>query len=661
MKLEENRPRLSMTRWSISTLILCMIACTARSNAIERSEVGALVMEGIPPIPQEITERIDRYLSVREAVLLDWTPSGSVLFNTRFGDTAQLHLVDRPMGLRRQLTFFPEPVTFGRFSPSKRVNGLVFFKDKGGDENFQLYFLDRASGRYDRLTYQNSRSGFAVWSNKGTRVAYYSNQRNGVDWDVYITRPHRADAKLVLQTTSGAWLPLDWSPDDNNLLILNYISINEASLYVADLVTGKLLQVEPNKPPVGIIGGKFSRDGRGVYFASNRDSEFHRLRYVDLRKRRETVISGEIPWDVELMDLSDDGRWLAYVTNEDGIGKLHLYSLVREAEVSVPELPSGPIEVLAFDKSSMRLGMTIATATSPRDIYVLELSTGEVDMWTRSETGGLHTLDFVRPELIRYPTFDDAVPGQPRLIPAFVYRPKGDGPHPVLIHVHGGPESQFRPRFRAIFQYFIRELGLAIIAPNVRGSSGYGDTYLGLDNGAWREDAVKDLGALLDWIATQQDLDANRVVVWGASYGGYMTLSSLMNFSDRFIGGVDVFGISNFVTFLESTSEYRQDLRRQEYGDERDPVMRAYLNDISPTTNATQIKRPLLVVQGLNDPRVPVSESEQMVSTIRRNGGEVWYLLAKNEGHGFDRQENRVAYYATMALFLKTLLERSEP
>ncbi len=254
---------------------------------------------------------------------------------------------------------------------------------------------------------------------------------------------------------------------------------------------------------------------------------------------------------------------------------------------------------------------------------------------------------------MRYPSFD-TVDGKPREIPAWVYKPAGSGPHPVLINIHGGPEAQSQPIFSISTQQWI-ELGYAVITPNVRGSSGYGKTYLALDNGLKREDSVKDIGKLLDWIATQDELDASRIVLIGGSYGGYMVLSAMTHYNDRLRGAIDIVGISNFVTFLESTAEYRRDLRRPEYGDERDPEMREFLQKISPLNNAGKINKPMLIVQGQNDPRVPVTESEQMVAKIRANGGEVWYLVGLNEGHGFAKRDNADYYQWAVALFLEKL------
>ena len=324
-------------------------------------------------------------------------------------------------------------------------------------------------------------------------------------------------------------------------------------------------------------------------------------------------------------------------------------------KLPVPEIPAGIMAGIEFSPDDTQLGLYLNSSLSPGDVYSFDVGSKSLTRWTQSEVGGLDTSTFVSAELVRYPTFDE-VDGKPRKIPALYYRPKGRGPFPVIINIHGGPEGQARPVFRSAIQAWVNELGAAVIRPNVRGSSGYGKSYLKLDNGFKREESVRDIGALLDWIETQPELDSDRVVVYGGSYGGYMVLASMVHYSDRLRAGVDVVGISNFVTFLANTKEYRRDLRRVEYGDERDSEMRAFLERISPANNVDKITRPLLVVQGLNDPRVPASESKQMVEQMRKNGGDVWYLLAKDEGHGFRKKVNRDYYLNVSILFLERML-----
>jgi dipeptidyl aminopeptidase/acylaminoacyl peptidase len=323
-------------------------------------------------------------------------------------------------------------------------------------------------------------------------------------------------------------------------------------------------------------------------------------------------------------------------------------------------MPFGLIYHMKFHPDNRQLALTLNTAQTPSDVFVLNLGRRALDAksltrWTYSEVGGLDTRSFIEPELVHFPTFD--LNGEkPRNVPAFVYRPRSDGPHPVIIFVHGGPEGQYRPSFNSVFQMWVGELGAAVIAPNIRGSTGYDSEYVSLDDGFRREDAVKDIGALLDWIASQPGLDENRVAIYGGSYGGYIVLASAVHYSDRLRAGVDVVGISNFVSFLETTEDYRRDLRRHEYGDESDPEIRAFLERISPLNNADRIDIPLLVTQGQNDPRVAASESEQIVKALRERGRPVWYIKALNEGHGFERKENLDIHQQATIMFLQRYL-----
>jgi dipeptidyl aminopeptidase/acylaminoacyl peptidase len=639
-----------------------------------RRESGNLILEGIPQRDPALADKLARYINGRNARFLSWLPDGSMLVATRFADAAQVHRVTAPLGAREQLTFYDEPVSQARAPRVAQPDGgFVFMKDKGGDENDQIYYYRSTDKSTRLLTDGKSKNGTPVWSRDGKKVAFYSNARDGRNYDIYIVDVDSNTApRLAIAGQEDAWYVLDWSPDDTKLLLQKYVSINESYLFIADVASGTLSPLEgaddekraaknkkkPNgKDRIGIVHAKFAPDGRGVYVISDEDREFAQLRYNDPVLHEKRAISPDVNWDVEDFDVSPDGRFVAYAINEDGRSRLTVIDNQMKLELAPPGVPEGPISGLTFDATGKRLAFTGESAQSPRDAYVYDLAKNAVERWTRSEAGPVDTNTFVAPQLVHYPTWD-RVAGGPRLISAYLYRPKSAGPHPVVIDIHGGPESQYRPGYSAFTQFLVNELGYAVLAPNVRGSSGYGKSFLKLDNGVLREDSVKDIGALLVWIGVQPMLDRERVVVMGGSYGGYMTLASLVSYSDRLRGGVDVVGISNFNTFLNNTSAYRRDLRREEYGDERDPRMRAFFSRISPFNNSTSIRRPLLVVQGLNDPRVPASESEQMVARVRANGGEAWYLAAKDEGHGFKKKSNVDFYLETTAQFLERLAKK---
>jgi dipeptidyl aminopeptidase/acylaminoacyl peptidase len=619
---------------------------------LPRREGGNLVFDNIPPPDAALSARLGRYLQSRQASLLDWLPDGSLLIATRFGETEQVHHLTAPLAAREQLTFYPEPVNVARAAPLG--GGFVYLKDQGGDENSQVYY-QATDGSVRQLTRGDFIHGNPVWAHDGKRVAFYGNDRDGTSYDVYVADVTSGAApRLIVGGKQDTWYPLDWSADDSRLLVWRYVSVSESYLYSASLATGALTPLDTSGRKIGIREAKFAPDGRGVYLLSDEDGEFLQLRLLDPVTHQARRITPDAGWDVEGFDVSADGRYIAYAVNQDGRSSLKLLDTETHAEISPPGLPEGVITRLAFDRAGRRLGAAVESAQAPREVYSYDLEHARLERWTRSEPGPVAASAFVAPELIRYPTWD-RIAGHPRLISAYVYRPRRSAPCPVVIDIHGGPESQFRPGWDPFIQFLVNELGYAVIAPNVRGSSGYGKSFLALDNGELREDAVRDIGSLLVWIGAQSAFDRGRVAVMGASYGGYMTLASLVSYGERLRGGIDVVGISNFVTFLRNTSPYRRDLRRAEYGDERDPRMREFLERISPLTNASRIKKPLLVVEGQNDPRVPASESEQLVWRVRAAGGEVWYLVAKDEGHGFRKKANRDAYLETAATFLQKL------
>jgi dipeptidyl aminopeptidase/acylaminoacyl peptidase len=626
---------------------------------------GNLVMEDIPPIPQSIVSDLNRYQNVRSAGFQEWTEDGEGIFiTTRFGDVSQIHHVGQPGGARTQITFFKEPT--GGLSRQPQGNKMVFTMDAGGSEFSQIFLLD-PSGEDDAimLTDGESRNGAVVWDRTGDWIAYQSTRRNGASNDVWMMDVNRPEsAGIVLESPDGTWWGAsDFSADNRKLLILNYVGNADSRIHLLDLESGdlRLLAGDPENPssnqPLA-----FDREGTGFFFVSDARGDFTQLAWKSLEKDAEPVyITGDIPWHVTGGAISEDRGRAAFIVNENGFSRLYLADTATREYRAVDTIPTGLVGGIEFSPDGTRLGMTLNTSQTPSDSFVLALGEGpleygELTRWTFSEVGGLDTDSFRLPELISYPTFDSGK-GGPEAIPAWLYKPEGEGPHPVIVSIHGGPEGQARPAFSSTYQMWLRKLGAAVVVPNVRGSNGYGKHYMSLDNGFKREDSVRDIGALLDWIATQPDLDENRVAVFGGSYGGYMVLASAVHYSDRLKAAVDIVGISNFVTFLENTQDYRRDLRRAEYGDERDPAMRAHLEAISPLNQVEKMQVPMFVVQGQNDPRVPVTEAEQIVAALRSQGQPVWYMNALNEGHGYRKKENRDIYQqATMLFFQEHLV-----
>ena len=618
-----------------------------------------LEVTGVPPIPKSLIERTNQYQNVRGAGVLDFDPAGGLYISTRFGNTAQVHHVAIPGGARRQLTFFDEPVSGASPDPRPGRAGFVFSRDAGGGEFYQLYYFDRNSGQSTLLTDGKSRNSGANWSHGAGVFAFSSNRRNGTDTDVWIMNPDAPGEARALTQSEGSWYPTEWSPDDKRLVITRYVSANDSRPYILTLESGEMTPLFEEGKPVSYGGFDWTPDGRTLFYTSDEDGEFDQLHAYEVATGRRMNLTPDLRWSIEGLSLSDDGKHLAYTTNEDGISKLHLFRMPDMTPVKHDAIPVGLIGGLDFSPDNSRLALSINAADSPTDAWVLDLASGKLTRWTFSEVGGLNTAAFVTPTLIHYPTFDKAEDGSQRRIPAFLYMPKNPkGKVPVIIDIHGGPEGQSRPSFSSNTQYLVNELGCAVVFPNVRGSTGYGKSYLALDNGFNREHSVQDIGALLDWIAQQPGLDKDRVAVFGGSYGGYMVLASLVHYGDRIKCGVDVVGISNFVTFLENTQSYRRDLRRVEYGDERDPAMREFQMMISPTTNANKIRSPLFVAQGENDPRVPASEARQIVEAVKANGIPVWTMFARDEGHGFAKKPNRDYFmWATILFFEEHLLK----
>ena len=628
--------------------------------AVERVTRGNLVIEGIPEVPASLRERLRQYSNVRTAGFSDFANDGGIYVTTRFGDTAQIHRVDRPLGARQQLTFFAEPIGGAVTIPGQKA--FLYAKDSGGDEFFQIWRFDEATGASTALTRPGTRNGAVTLSRNGKFLAWYEAEGAKPDWDIWLADPNNPASARLIHAGQGAMTPIDITNDGKTVLVGKGVSAQESKRFLLDVTAGSLRELNPSDTAIAYGASTLTPDGKAAIWVSNQGSDAVRIWRHDFASGVTMPLTPDRGWEVDAMALSPDGRTIVYALNVEGQSEIYLLDLRSGRERRGPRLPPGLVGGLSFSPDSKTIGMSYQSATSAADAWTFTLANPDRSLtrWTKSEIGGLDSSRFVAPELIRYPTFDQ-VGGKPRMIPAWVYRPKtapkAGQKRPVLIQIHGGPEGQSRPNFSAVLQYWVNELGLTVIYPNVRGSSGYGTNYLSLDNGFKREDSVKDIGALLDWVATQPDLDKDRVLVHGGSYGGYMVLASLVHFSDRLAGGVNIVGISNFVTFLNNTMGYRRDLRRVEYGDEREPEMRAFLERISPLNNIDRITKPLFIIQGLNDPRVPASEAEQVLAAVRAKGLKAWYLLAKDEGHGFRKKPNIDYQREAETLFMAEVLD----
>ena len=621
--------------------------------SLSAQEPGSII-DGVPPIPDTLASEVGRYTKIRAAELLAWHPvRREMLVATFFGNTPQLHEVKFPGGARTQLTFFDDRPTRGVSYQPTSGDFLIFSKDTGGNQQNQNYRFDLATGDITLLTDGKSRNGPGVWSNRGDRIVYYSTRRNGTDVDLYVMNPldPKSD-RLLAQLQGGGWAPLDWSPDDSTILVEQEISAAESYLWLVSVATGEKTLWTPKSATVSYSNAHFSKDGKSIFVITDLDSEFQRLARIDIATHRATFLTSNIPWDISEAELSPDGKNVAIVSNEDGKTTLHVLDAGTGHEKRLTGLPPGYAIGIHWHPNSRDLGFSMDSVKTSADAYSVDIKTGKVDRWTFSEMGGLHTDQFVEPRVIHWKSFGGMT------ISGFLYQPPArfSGKRPVIIEVHGGPEGEFQPYFLGQDNYYLNDLGVALLYPNIRGSTGFGKTFVSLDNGPLRENAYKDIGALLDWIATQPELDASRVMITGASYGGNVTLVTAMKYPDRIRCAMDIYGPSSLVTFLERTAPYRRQLRRVEYGDESDPQTRALLERLAPLSNAASITKPLFVVQGENDPVVPRSESDQIVSAVRKNGVPVWYFVAKDEGHGFTHKTNRDYLFYAKVMFIRQFL-----
>lgn len=641
----------------LSTVVLLLIVQYSWSYEDQLRQKDNFVMKGIPEeIPQDLQDRLQQYQNTRGHAFRSWGPDGeSMIIGTRFGETSQIHHIEGPGKARKQLTFFDEPTSGANLNPDEDRDGFLFSMDRGGDERDQYYYFDMEDGSYEKLSDGEHIFRAGNWDRTGDNWFYSSNKRTGRDWDIYKAPLDNSDEAEMILEGDGAWYNGHVSFDNDKMLIYNYISNSESYYHIMDLDSYEMEQVNPVDYDVSYGTARFNKEGDGIFVVSDEKTEFSQLRYYDIEESEMTNITEDIEWNVEEMDITDDGDQIAFVVNAGGATELYLMDTETFEYEKVEGIPTGIAYSIGFNPDGDKLAMTLNTSKRPSDVYVIDTEDHSIEQWTYAEIGGLDPEEFVVPEIIQYPTFDK-VDGEAREIPSFYYEPDEEGPHPVVISIHGGPASQFRPYFRSLTQFMVNEMGVAFLGPNVRGSTGYGKTYESLDDKKKREHSVKDIGHLLKWVEENPNLDEDRVAVMGGSYGGYMVYASMIHYGDRIKAGISRVGIANFVTFLENTGEYRVDLRRVEYGDERDPEMREFLKEISPTTRSDEIQTPTFIIHGANDPRVPQSEAELMLEAIHDNDIDVWYLLAEDEGHGFSKQSNRKFSRETQILFLEKFL-----
>ena len=601
---------------------------------------AALTAEQMPPVPLELAARVRPYLESRGAGFAGWDPNTrAVLINTRFANVSQLHRVAMPMGARTQISFEAEPVS-GSYAPTKG-DVLLVTKDRGGDEYYQLHTLK--DGRLTLLTDGKSRNEPNAWSKDGELVAFSSTRRNGVDSDLYVMDPRNpASARIVHESKGGGWALIAFAPGNARAYVADYKSVQDVDLYTLDFATGAMTAIGDPKAEIAYSGLEIAPDGT-LWVTSDQGSDFQRLGRLDPASGTFTPVSKE-QWDVDSFDISDDGKTIVYEVNEAGSDRMRILDVASGKVTKIDALPAGQIggiEIAPWGE----IGFSFNSAKSAADVWSLDPKTMQITRWTQSETGGLDPSVNAEPRIVTTKSFDGLE------VSGLLYLPdpaKFPGKRPLIVDIHGGPEGQSTAGFMGADNYLLNELGVGVFLPNVRGSTGYGKTFVSLDNGPFkREDSVKDMAALIDAVRKDAAVDPAKVGLTGGSYGGYMCYAAAVQLKDKLTATQCTVAISNFVSFLENTNPYRQDLRRVEYGDERVPDQRAKLTEISPLTRVGEITKPMFVITGANDPRVPKSEADQMVAAIRANGGEAWHLVAADEGHGFRKKVN--SEYAFLA------------
>ena len=608
---------------------------------------------GVPPVPASLVAEVAPYTQMYGLPLAGWDPVKREIWLKGLSSATWISKVKEPGASPETSTIYIQSPGIYDIYFQPQYKYLAYTKDTDGNETFQLYLYEINGGDSKQLSDGKSRNTEPVWNNAGNQIVYSSSPLHADGVNLRVLNPFEPKTDRLLVQSSGSYLKaLAWSPDDKQVVFCDFLSNTTSTLWLIEVSSGKKIRLSPETDEKEFYDyPQFTKEGKGVFVLTDHGSDVKRIARIDLASSKFTYVSPSSHWDVDEFQLAPDGKTIAFTTNEDGISRLHLIDVITSKEISVPPIPLGVISDLKWHSNSTDLAFNFKSPRAATDVYAISLRTGKAELWAKSVTNGVDPEKFSLPEVIHWSSFDK------RNLSGFLYRPqaKFTGKRPVIIDIHGGPEEQYRPTFGYEHNYFLNELGVVKIYPNVRGSSGYGKKFLKLDNGLMREDAVKDIGALLDWIKTQPDLDADRVMVEGASYGGYLALSTAYVYTDRIRGTISDSGISNLATFVERTEGWRRGLQRSEFGDERNQRSREFMERIAPVNNTSKIKKPLLLIQGQNDPRVPVAEMTKLVAATKERI-PVWYVLAKNEGHGLTQLNNRNYRLYAMILFVKEFL-----
>lgn len=629
-----------------------------------------LMLQGIPPIPESLKKDVAKYSDFRGHAFVDWHPTRREMLVTHrktVGKTSQLFRVSAPMAEPEQLTNFADAVTTASYEP-RDGRYIVFERRSADSEATQLYRLDLASKDVTLLSDVSKRNEIQGWLHRRSQLLVSSTpvskrsaagERAIVKQTLSLIDPADPQRQRHITELSGSgWYVSGISPNDTQLALVHHISAEETQLWLLDIATANLTQILPvpkSKTSAVYLGAGFKADNSGLFVITNQSGEFSQLMFYRFSSKQLTPVATSVPADITSASVAEDGKLLSLQTNVEGRDELRLLDARSLKEMPAPKLPAGTFAAAVFHRKLPALAFSLNNAQGPSQIYTLNPTTGNTEQWTRPAIPeGIEPSRFSESQIVRWKTFDT------RLISGLVNLPPGQfsGKRPVMVLTHSEPDDQARIGFLGRINYLIDELGVAVIQPNVRGSSGYGKSFLALDNGRLRENAIKDIGALLDWIETQPNLDASRVLVSGGGYGGYMSLAVAAKYPKRIAGVIDVAGITDFVTYMRNSDSYTRDLLRVEYGDERDPSLREFLSSISPLNAANRVTKPLFVVQGMSDAIVPYTDTDRLLTLARDKKNPVWYLRADNEGHGFSIAENAdFQFYATIMFVRETLLK----
>ncbi|WP_299249057.1 alpha/beta fold hydrolase [uncultured Aquimarina sp.] len=529
---------------------------------------------------------------------------------------------------------------------------FLYQEDENGNEDYQLFLYNISANSSKPISKKGDKTYDPFWSSNNNKIAYKSNKESSDRVDLYIQDISVNNKEiLIFKDFSDDGQVYDWSSSNNQILAVKVISENDKLLYLINDNSYEIEQVNPSKTKIAYSNAKFIPNKNACLIVSDEFSEFLQLHYYDLIKKEFTNITADIQWDVESITIDKEGQKAAFTVNENGFSQLYILDILTLKYLKVNDFPEGIVRDLIINPKGTKVGFNFYSSTFRRKIYDYNIKKSTLNHYTRKGKPQVDSINFVEAESFTFKSIDIKT-NKEYNIPAFIYKSKKES-SPVFIDIHGGPEYQIRASFNGFYQYLVNELGITVIVPNIRGSNGYGKSYMKMDDGLNRENAIQDVGALLDWVKSQNNLDENRVAIHGESYGGYVVLSSLSKFPNRIKCGIDIVGISNWITYLNNTSDYRRDLRRVEFGDERNNETYQYLKKISPVNNANKINSPLLIFQGLNDPRVNYQGAEQMYESLNKQEKEVWYVLAKDEGHGFHKYANHLLQRNLTISFLK--------